>query len=229
VYGELVAVGANAIHTPFILLRSGLSHPALGKYLHEKVVLQFDVMLKGLEAFGGGTYITSLNTAWVSGAHRRDGGAALVYFGNAPRFGLRLEWGRWRETQPIEIFVEEEPLESNVVLEGDGDLPVVHHPASSEYARRGVDRVVRELPNLLAPLPVEGITRMANLPTGSHVQGTCRMGKDPATAIVDDGLVHHRVRNLLVLGTAVWPSCTTANPSLTAAALSLRAARKLTG
>jgi choline dehydrogenase-like flavoprotein len=225
--GDLVAVGANAIHSPFLLLRSGLEHPALGKYLHEKLILNFTVLLKGMEAFGGGTHITSLNTAWVSGEHRRTGGAGLVYFANSPRFGFRTEWGRWRETQPIEVFVEEEPLESNYVAEGDGDLPVVHHEGPSPYARRGADRVVEKLPELLAPLPVEDIVRLEDSPTAYHVQGTCRMGDDPKTTVVDGHLVHHEIRNLLVLGTAVFPSCTSANPSLTAAALSLRAARQL--
>ena len=94
---------------------------------------------------------------------------------------------------------------------------------------RGAARVEQKLPELLAPLPVEKITRLDDLPTGFHIQGTCRMGADPATSIVDDGLVHHKVRNLLVLGTAVWVTCTTSNPSLTAAALSLRAADRIGG
>jgi choline dehydrogenase-like flavoprotein len=58
------------------------------------------------------------------------------------------------------------------------------------------------------------------------VQGTLRMGTDPADSVVDAGLVHHRYRNLVVVGTAVFPSCATANPSLTAAALALRAAER---
>ncbi len=55
------------------------------------------------------------------------------------------------------------------------------------------------------------------------------MGHDPRESVVDAGLVHHRVRNLLVLGTSVFPSAAPCNPSLTAAALSLRAARNLGG
>lgn len=224
VRGELICVGANAIHTPFILLRSGFEHPALGRFLHEKLIIQFEILLKGLQNFGGGNPTTSFNTSWLTGDHRRTGGAALVYFLNRPRDGLRTEWGRWRETAPIEVFVEDLPLATNYVADEGGDLPVVHHPRRSEYVERGVQRVLRRLPSLLAPLPVERIVRREDVPTGSHIQGTCRMGDDPATSIVDDGLVHHRVRNLVIVGTSVWPSCTTSNPSLTAAALSLRAA-----
>ncbi|WYK06291.1 GMC oxidoreductase [Cereibacter sphaeroides f. sp. denitrificans] len=50
------------------------------------------------------------------------------------------------------------------------------------------------------------------------------MGSDPARSVVDAGLVHHRLRNLVVVGTSTFPTCSAANPSLTAAALSLRAA-----
>jgi choline dehydrogenase-like flavoprotein len=143
--------------------------------------------------------------------------------------GLRTEWGRWRQALPIEVFVEDLPLESNMVVDEGGDMPVVKHPSRSDYYRKGAERVVAQLPELLAPLPVEHIIRLKDVPTGNHIQGTCRMGADPASSIVDANLTHHAVRNLLVLGTAVWPSCASANPSLTAAALSLRAADRIGG
>jgi choline dehydrogenase-like flavoprotein len=116
-----------------------------------------------------------------------------------------------------------------MVVDEGAQVPTVKHTGSSTYGLKGIERAVKRLPELLSPLPVERIIRRADAPTGYHIQGTCRMGKDPASSIVDADLVHHSVRNLLVLGTAVWPSCGTANPSLTAAALSLRAAAQLTG
>jgi choline dehydrogenase-like flavoprotein len=230
VEGDLIAVGCNAIHTPFILMRSGLKHPALGKYLHEKSVMQFEVLLQGLDHFDGGIPTSGLNTLWTDGEHRREGGAALVYFVNHYyRYGLRPEWGRWRQTLPIEVLVEDLPLETNMVVDEGGDLPVVRHPARSEYNKRGTDRVVEKLPDLLAPLPVERIIRHDDIPTYAHIQGTCRMGSEPASSIVDADLLHHEVRNLLVLGTAVWPTCGTTNPSLTASALALRSAARIGG
>ena len=222
--GDLVAIGCNAIQTPFILLRSGFSHPALGKYLHEKRVMQFEVLLDGLNNFDGGVPTAGLNTAWADGDHRREAGASLVYFLNWWRDGLRVEWNRWRQTLPLEVFVEDLPQATNMVTDDGGDVPVVSFHSYSEYNIRGAARAEAKLPGLLASLPVERIVRLDDLPTGFHIQGTCRMGSDPATSIVDDGLVHHEVRNLLILGTAVWVTCATANPSLTAAALSLRAA-----
>lgn len=225
VSGDLVAIGCNAIHSPFILMRSGLRHPALGRYLHEKHVITFEVLLDGLDHFDGGIPTTGLNTMLLDGEHRRDTAGALGYFmNNYRRDGFRPVYNRWRQTLPLEYFVEDIPLESNGVIDDGGDTPLVSHASRSEYCMRGVERVIARLPEVLAALPVEDVIRRPDLPTGSHLQGTCRMGSDPETSIVDGGLVHHQVRNLMVLGTAVWPTCGMSNPSLTAAALSLRAA-----
>jgi choline dehydrogenase-like flavoprotein len=54
------------------------------------------------------------------------------------------------------------------------------------------------------------------------------MGIDPETSVVDGDQIHHRLRNLVVVGSAVFPTCSCANPSLTVAALSLRAAERIT-
>jgi choline dehydrogenase-like flavoprotein len=227
--GEVVAVGCNAIHTPFILMRSGFRHPVLGKYLHEKSMVTFEVLVDGVDNFDGGIPQAGCNTLWVDGDHRKEVAAAFVYFTNSYYLGLRTEWGRWRQVLPIRVLVEDLPQASNMVVDEGGDMPVVRHPSRSEYNRKGVERVAAKLPELLAPLAVERITRLEDAPTANHIQGTCRMGADPSSSIVDADLVHHEVRNLLVLGTAVWPSCASANPSLTAAALSLRAAARLGG
>jgi choline dehydrogenase-like flavoprotein len=49
------------------------------------------------------------------------------------------------------------------------------------------------------------------------------MGNDPKTSVVDKDLRLHGHRNCFVLGSGVFPSVGTANPTLTIAALSLRA------
>ncbi|MGE3141909.1 MAG: GMC oxidoreductase [Hyphomonadaceae bacterium] len=228
VAADLVAMACNAIQTPFILMRSGLDHPALGKYLHEKMVVQYEIILDGLNGFDGGAATSGCNISWVDGDHRRESGAGLVFFINHwNNYGLRTEYGKWCQTLPLEVFIEDLPQETNFVADEGGDFPAVHHPARSEYCLRGAARVEEKLPELLAPLPVREIIRRETLPTGFHIQGTCRMGADPATSVVSADMKVHGVSNLLVLGTSVWPSCGTANPSLTAAALSLRAAKRL--
>jgi choline dehydrogenase-like flavoprotein len=61
-----------------------------------------------------------------------------------------------------------------------------------------------------------------------HIIGTARMGNDPASSVVDRDLRCHDHPNLFILGSAVFPTSATANPTLTIAALSLRAADQVT-
>lgn len=62
-----------------------------------------------------------------------------------------------------------------------------------------------------------------------HVMGTCRMGKDPATSVVNETCRVHEHEDLFVVGASVFPTVGTANPTLTVAALSLRLAQTLDG
>jgi choline dehydrogenase-like flavoprotein len=62
----------------------------------------------------------------------------------------------------------------------------------------------------------------------THVFGTCRMGTDPDTSVVDASCRSHRWRNLLVTDASVFPSSGGGeSPALTISAIALRAARKL--
>lgn len=60
-----------------------------------------------------------------------------------------------------------------------------------------------------------------------HIMGTCRMGVSPADSVVDADCRAHDHPNLHLVGASVFPTCGTANPTLTIAALALRAARAI--
>ncbi len=60
-----------------------------------------------------------------------------------------------------------------------------------------------------------------------HIIGTTRMGNDPRLAVVDRELRSHDHANLFIIGSAVFPTSATANPTLTIAALTLRAAPRI--
>lgn len=55
------------------------------------------------------------------------------------------------------------------------------------------------------------------------------MGEDPEQSIVDRYLVHHQIRNLVILGSGVFPTASPANPTLTLSALSLWTAKNMFG
>ena len=58
----------------------------------------------------------------------------------------------------------------------------------------------------------------------SHQCGTARMGNDSAASVVDVNLRAHDLDNLYVVDASVLPTSAAVNPSLTVAALALRAA-----
>ncbi|HEY3246928.1 MAG TPA: GMC family oxidoreductase [bacterium] len=60
-----------------------------------------------------------------------------------------------------------------------------------------------------------------------HVMGTYRMGTNPKTAVVDPGSRAHDHRNLFLLGSGTFPTVGCSNPTLTIAALALRAAHAI--
>lgn len=222
--GDRFVLGANAIHSPAILHRSDMADALTGAGLHESYGCHVEALLDGLDNFDGSTITTGLNFGLYDGDHRREAGAALVYFDNRWTHGVRPISNRWRQTLPLMIVTEELVEDHNKVTVDSDGTPVVSYAGPSEYAKRGQKRAIAALPELLSALPVEDIVFRSQRPTESHLQGTLRMGRDPRTSVVDDRMVHHRWRNLTVVGTSVFPTCSAANPSLTAAALSLRAA-----
>lgn len=226
--GDLFVLGANAIFSPALLQRSGIAGAPTGNGLHEQLGAEVEVQLDGLDAFDGSTATTGINYALFDGPHRRSASGVAVLFRNHWWHGLRTEAGRWRQTLPLLLIAEDLPSDDNqVVAAGSDGPPLVAHAARSTYAHKGIERALEHLPRLLAPLPVERIVLHGLRDNEAHMQGTLRMGRSPHDSVIDVGQVHHRARNLVVVGTAVFPTCGCANPSLTAAALSLRAADRL--
>lgn len=230
VYGDVFVLGANAIQSPAILLRSDLDHGDTGRGLHEQVGANVEVFLDGLGNFDGSTITTGLNYALYDGEFRKDHSACLVYFENRWPYGLRPEPGRWNQLLPLMVVTEDLPNpDSRVLIDPATGDAVIDYKGESDYGLKGVQYGLDNLEKLLAPLPVESIHYREKRLTESHVQGTLRMGQADDGSVVDGQMLHHRMRNLVVVGTATYPSCSPANPSLTAAALSIRAANLLYG
>jgi choline dehydrogenase-like flavoprotein len=71
-----------------------------------------------------------------------------------------------------------------------------------------------------------GATEVKHAPTAQgagHIIGTVRMGVDARTSVVARDLRSHDHYNLFMLGSGTFPTSATANPTLTIAALALRA------
>ena len=63
--------------------------------------------------------------------------------------------------------------------------------------------------------------------TGWHILGTCKMGTDPATSVVDAWGRCHDVPNLFIYDGSIWPTSSGMNPTATIAAMALWCAEHL--
>lgn len=94
-------------------------------------------------------------------------------------------------------------------------------------------KVSTELFNLMAAtippppiaMPLDNTqTGRVNWNTAAHIMGTCVMGDDPADSVVDRWGRTHDHSNLWVVGSSVFSTSATSNPTVTIAALTLRTA-----
>ena len=214
---------ADAILNTEILLRSGFLSPAPGRYLYEQAS-QVAVVDVSYNSYFGGTSITGHGYDLYDGTHRAEAGAVLIENYNAPS-ALRMEKGRWVDRLYLKLIAEDLAQSRNrVILSNDSaSLEWFGH---DDYAHRGLARAREALIGILPP-GVEGVGFSEIAPTEAHIQGTHRMGLDPADSVVGPDLVTHECGNVLVLGTGCFPSCSPANPTLTLCALSLYAASRL--
>jgi choline dehydrogenase-like flavoprotein len=97
--------------------------------------------------------------------------------------------------------------------------------ALDAYSRAGLAEGRRIHRMLFARMGCTEIDEMddAHVQGAGHIMGTTRMGADPKTSVVDADLRAHDHRNLFILGSGVFPAVGAANPTLTIAALALRA------
>lgn len=63
--------------------------------------------------------------------------------------------------------------------------------------------------------------------TGWHILGTCKMGDDPSSSVVDAWGRCHDVSNLFIFDGSIWPTSSGMNPTATIAAMALRCAEHL--
>ena len=228
---DLFVLGTGSIFNPFILLKSGLDHPVLGRNLNEQISKYVRVELNGVDILHGSTSITGHGYMLYDGDHRSEHAACLIESYNVPILnGLRMEKGKWRQRMRFKFIFEDLPDPENRVkiCESNPDFPETVYGSHSDYTKRSIDRLPDVLPGLLSALPVEDIIidEDVNI-TDGHIMGTTVMGDDPETSVVDKYLKHHKIRNLLILGSGSFPTCSPANPALTVSALSLWAADHL--
>lgn len=108
----------------------------------------------------------------------------------------------------------------------DVPLPKISYRVD-EYTQQGLEEARKTHEDIFARLGATNVNHLPSFAGAGHIIGTSRMGADPRTSVVDAELRSHDHRNLFIVGSAVFPTSGTANPTLTIAALALRAAESI--
>jgi choline dehydrogenase-like flavoprotein len=230
---DIVALAASALFNPQLMLRSGITHRLLGRRLHEQLSMSVCVDLAGVKAYNGSTIISGNGYLFYDGDHRRDHAACMIETWTSPfnnqKGALRAEQGRWNERQYFEFIFDDLPRDDNMVSVDTANprLAQTAFHGYSDYARRGAARIPQMLDKMSEALPIERTISVSETVALGHIQGTTVMGSNPEDSIIDRNLVHHQIRNLLVLGSGAFPTATPVSPTLTLSAMSLLAADNL--
>lgn len=129
------------------------------------------------------------------------------------------------------------PLESNFVVPSnekdprtDLPLPKINFAIDEEthYSQTAFTYASEVLKKMFSSIGIEGeaqtTSEIKDFAGAGHIMGTTKMGADAHSSVVDGNCRKHDHQNLFLTGAGVFPTCGTANPSLTVAALSLRLA-----
>ncbi|MGA2189115.1 MAG: GMC family oxidoreductase [Steroidobacteraceae bacterium] len=141
----------------------------------------------------------------------------------------------------LDFHAEQQPAsESRVALVPDVDaLGMPRLKVDWRYTAVDVQTVSRAIALLAQDIERGGIGALAYDPAGiefemtrygaygGHHIGTARMGRDPASSVVDADCRVHGIGNLSIASAAVFPTSSQANPTLTVIALALRLANRL--
>lgn len=138
----------------------------------------------------------------------------------------------WSQQLTLVYEFEMEPrAENRVFLDRDakdyfGNSAANLHLSESERDLKTIEFGKQKVREILAKLKATDVNESAG-GWAHHHMGTCRMGDNPRTSVVDRDLRVHGLRNLFVAGSSAFVTCGVSNPTLTIAALSLRLANYL--
>lgn len=234
---------AGAVETPRLLLINGLANSSgqVGRHFMAHTGLQvwgrFDQMVrpyKGIPGglisedthrpadadFAGGYLLQSIGVMPVTYASQLARGRGL--WGDAVHEHMR----QYNHTAGINILGECLPYEGNFLelsdeVDGRGlPKPRIHF----SYGENEQRLTAHAEKTMRAIWEAAGAEAVWAFPRSAHVIGTCRMGNDADTSVVNAQLQTHDIPNLYVCDNSVFPSALSVNPALTIMALSLRCA-----
>jgi len=263
----VVVVAAGALHSPALLLRSGIESAHIGRHLHlHPTAISVGVYPEKVYAWQG-----VLQSAYSDQFARLDGnyGYTLESSPTHPGiFGLATPWHSARDyreqTSRIAylasiIVLTRDKGEGAVSVDRAGE-PIVEYKVSA-YDRKHLFHGLCQGSRIHLAAGAETVISLQNKPTylekpsadqairrrqlrefdrkvkqhglganrivmfTAHQMGTCRMGVDPNTSVIDGNHQVHDVKGLFVCDSSVFPTACGVNPMLSIMALAHKASQ----
>ncbi len=250
VTAERFVVAAHALETPRLLMVSGLcpDNRALGRYLMDHLALRCRFLMPERLFGGRGPQTISLVDYGRDGAFRKKFAAAKIALSNdlniqAEADRLLRDPSTWpvlaKKLRDYALHqgtfvaeIEMLPDSGNRLFlderhkDAAGVPKLVARFRPGAYEEQAVRHWTEQMMSWVEQAGGQVLEIRHGL-TSQHPSGTCRMGLDERSSVVNRDLQCHQHPNLYVIGSSVFPTVGTANPTLTIAALALRLAHHL--
>ncbi len=225
---DRVVVCAGAVHSPAILLRSGVDRPAVGRNLCDHAAFPIPLTLR--EPTSPGSLVLGV---LVRATHRVANDIQVLpmdHVTGAPGLGLLLSAAMRVHSRGTVALASDDPADDPVVafdmLSDERDEATLR--AAIAVAERLLEHSVFR--SVADPLPYDTspAALRANLADYVHAAGTCRMG-DPADddAVVDPAGAVIGYDGLLVCDASIMPTLPRANTHLPTVMIAERIAAQL--
>jgi len=220
---KTVVLAANGLFNPYILLKSGLNDGVVGRGITEQQGYIVDVKLGGIDNYQGG----SIGTGWYTKGMKRDSitqDAAFMIHTENITASFRLDVPNPLKHLRLIISIEDFRVKANSVkVNQNSNKPEIIFTSASTHTKQTESKISAHVADFLSGIKHE-IISIQRRKTEWHLQCSTPMGTDTLDSVVDKYGRHHRISNLIVLGSGNFPTAPPSNPTLTLSALAMYSA-----
>ncbi len=255
--GKIYVVAANGIETPRLLLMSagerrprGIANTSglVGRYFMEHPALTCRLKMPRPVYSSRGPESIVTSSDFRDGPFRRERPSSMLSIEHPPRFHETADGLLRQGLEPpkidadvkdaltrmaeMNIGIEQLPDRQNgITLNWDkrdrAGQPLTRlYYSFGSYEQAGFAFARDMFKKIAASLQAQIVSLGDPVPQ-FHLMGMTRMGNDPKTSVADSFGRSHDHKNLFILSSSLFPSASSVNPTLTLAALCLRAGHEI--